>query len=74
MNEPIFSHTGLSDDHEHELVVTVSPSTSFLLDHLVYTRPARHNASAYYLPTIPTITPPASALHATLGPRAEEAS
>ncbi|KAJ3573280.1 hypothetical protein NP233_g2524 [Leucocoprinus birnbaumii] len=38
MKEPIFSHLDLPGDREHELLVTISPSTIFALSHIVYTR------------------------------------
>ncbi|KXN85936.1 hypothetical protein AN958_10697 [Leucoagaricus sp. SymC.cos] len=37
MDEPIFSHVGLSDDREHELLVSISHNTLLLLSRIVYT-------------------------------------
>ncbi|KAF9446259.1 hypothetical protein P691DRAFT_804422 [Macrolepiota fuliginosa MF-IS2] len=73
-NEPIFSHGGLSDDR-HELVVTIPPSITFLLDYIIYTRPTHDDfASAHKLLPTPTLSPPGSGSQVTLKPRAEDAS
>ncbi|KAF5353549.1 hypothetical protein D9756_007816 [Leucocoprinus leucothites] len=73
MKEPIFSHSGLSHDREHKLSVVISPSSVFLLSHLVYT--TRRPITETHQPECPQpqSTPTTTTLMPNLSPPDQDA-
>ncbi len=71
---PIFSRAGLSNDREHELLVSILPSWKFFLDSITFTRSSIDSASPPFPPTTLAFAPSSRNPPKFLRPRTEEAA